>query len=497
MRSGLSSGDLSLTRSSAFADLPPLNLLALGIMWPLSHFLTPRWFHKVNVFATRTLSLPILLFIALYERQSAAGSFATEWFTKTKVALTAKLPRRWADKLSLLEGAHWECEAVFEYTPSGDEKSSTDDDDFDDDDDDESVLGPDEVDEALRRVPQSMKSTNRASAVIDGGRMPAPLQRVLSGATDGVAGSGSASPAFKSGYGHLGVPSSPMPLSRQPSYAAASEASTIRAASRSRSVTPGQHTRSKLVSPTSPVETNETVEPVSISEAAQAALAAPVQASPPRTHFAPPPRPKQGGGEVKRTRTMDDKSAGSRPRSSGLELKRAKTLEERLPANARGLPRRRRRGSLAGGAMSEASDSSFTGVDFLPTSLPRDSPLARLYHVQAGEADALQRVGALRRRMSVGPNTEAARHARQNSDGAAIGLRRSQGANSTPEPSTAQLVSLVESLVATVNRLENKIDADRLLRQHEREAAGSDSSSGGDSRRFSDDDDETEPIADA
>jgi hypothetical protein len=36
---------------------------------------------------------PILLLIALYERQSESGSFITEWFTRTKVALTGK-PRR-------------------------------------------------------------------------------------------------------------------------------------------------------------------------------------------------------------------------------------------------------------------------------------------------------------------------------------------------------------------------------------------------------------------
>lgn len=36
-----------------FSYQPPLNLLALVIMFPASYILTPRWFHKVNVFMIR------------------------------------------------------------------------------------------------------------------------------------------------------------------------------------------------------------------------------------------------------------------------------------------------------------------------------------------------------------------------------------------------------------------------------------------------------------
>jgi hypothetical protein len=32
-----------------FSYQPPLNLIALGVMLPASHILTPRWFHKVRV----------------------------------------------------------------------------------------------------------------------------------------------------------------------------------------------------------------------------------------------------------------------------------------------------------------------------------------------------------------------------------------------------------------------------------------------------------------
>ena len=36
-----------------FSYQPPLNLFALVIMLPASYILSPRWFHKVNVFMIR------------------------------------------------------------------------------------------------------------------------------------------------------------------------------------------------------------------------------------------------------------------------------------------------------------------------------------------------------------------------------------------------------------------------------------------------------------
>ena len=53
-----------------FAYMPPFNMLALLIMLPLKMVLSPRAFHKVNVAAVRTLNLPALLIIGLYERHS-------------------------------------------------------------------------------------------------------------------------------------------------------------------------------------------------------------------------------------------------------------------------------------------------------------------------------------------------------------------------------------------------------------------------------------------
>ncbi|KAI0644236.1 hypothetical protein C8Q79DRAFT_974910 [Trametes meyenii] len=90
---------------SLFSYQPPINLFALCIMLPASYVLTPRWFHKVNVFMIRLTSFPILLGIALYERQ--AKSSGTFTFYETVSAAAEKifdtLPRHFK-RLTLFEG---------------------------------------------------------------------------------------------------------------------------------------------------------------------------------------------------------------------------------------------------------------------------------------------------------------------------------------------------------------------------------------------------------
>ena len=54
---------------SIFAYQPPLNVLALLILLPLKVVVSPRWFHKVNVTAIRTLNAPLLLIIGWYDRK--------------------------------------------------------------------------------------------------------------------------------------------------------------------------------------------------------------------------------------------------------------------------------------------------------------------------------------------------------------------------------------------------------------------------------------------
>jgi hypothetical protein len=54
---------------SLFAYQPPFNILAVCVMLPLKFLCSPRWFHKLNVAAIRTLNAPLLLIICLYERR--------------------------------------------------------------------------------------------------------------------------------------------------------------------------------------------------------------------------------------------------------------------------------------------------------------------------------------------------------------------------------------------------------------------------------------------
>jgi hypothetical protein len=52
-----------------FAYQPPFNLIAMCTLLPLKFFVTPRWFHKINVAAVRFLNAPLLLIIGVYERR--------------------------------------------------------------------------------------------------------------------------------------------------------------------------------------------------------------------------------------------------------------------------------------------------------------------------------------------------------------------------------------------------------------------------------------------
>ncbi|KAI0351934.1 hypothetical protein OH77DRAFT_843965 [Trametes cingulata] len=90
---------------SLFSYQPPINLVALCIMLPASYVLSPRWFHKVNVFMIRLTSFPILLGIAWYERQAKLSGSFTFYETVSSAAekLFDTLPRH-LKRLTLFEG---------------------------------------------------------------------------------------------------------------------------------------------------------------------------------------------------------------------------------------------------------------------------------------------------------------------------------------------------------------------------------------------------------
>ncbi|KAJ7224298.1 hypothetical protein GGX14DRAFT_351429, partial [Mycena pura] len=90
---------------SLFSYQPPINLIALCVMLPASYVLTPRWFHKVNVFMIRLTSFPILLMVTLYERQAKKNGTVTIYETLTVVTerMVETLPRR-LNLLNFFEG---------------------------------------------------------------------------------------------------------------------------------------------------------------------------------------------------------------------------------------------------------------------------------------------------------------------------------------------------------------------------------------------------------
>ncbi|KIK61773.1 hypothetical protein GYMLUDRAFT_576703 [Collybiopsis luxurians FD-317 M1] len=103
---------------SLFSYQPPINLIALCFMLPLSYILSPRWFHKVNVFMIRVMNLPTLLLIALYERQAKQNG--TTGFYETLMAVVESaydsLPRQ-LKRLSIFEGlagSDSDIDAIFE-----------------------------------------------------------------------------------------------------------------------------------------------------------------------------------------------------------------------------------------------------------------------------------------------------------------------------------------------------------------------------------------------
>jgi len=97
-----------------FAYQPPLNILALLTLLPLKMMISPRWFHKINVAAVRTLNAPLLLLIGLIERR-------TLWAHTRRPSDVEQLPkstsrlRFWNFSHGLT--AHGDIEAVFDTEP--------------------------------------------------------------------------------------------------------------------------------------------------------------------------------------------------------------------------------------------------------------------------------------------------------------------------------------------------------------------------------------------
>ncbi|WWC90990.1 uncharacterized protein L201_005929 [Kwoniella dendrophila CBS 6074] len=121
---------------AVFSYQLPFNLVAVVVMWPMSYILGPRWFHKVNVFMIRISSLPVLLLIALYERQSYREQTLLEQFGDFAERYVGNLPRRLKAAAGFDNfGNRRDIESVFEIEREvGDFYSGWDDDVFEESD---------------------------------------------------------------------------------------------------------------------------------------------------------------------------------------------------------------------------------------------------------------------------------------------------------------------------------------------------------------------------
>ncbi|KAL4078596.1 hypothetical protein V8B97DRAFT_1865175 [Scleroderma yunnanense] len=103
---------------SLFSYQPPINIIALCILLPASYILSPRWFHKVNVFLIRLTNFPILLAIAWYERQRKQSNSHGFYDTVSAAAekLYDHLPRslKWMSFFDGLAGSTSDIEIIFE-----------------------------------------------------------------------------------------------------------------------------------------------------------------------------------------------------------------------------------------------------------------------------------------------------------------------------------------------------------------------------------------------
>lgn len=94
-----------------FSYQPPFNVMALLLLLPLKFAVSPRWFHKVNVAATRTINAPLLLLISLYERRSL-------WRVASRNTYGSLKPRNTLSSFGFSRfSVHGDIQAVFNSEP--------------------------------------------------------------------------------------------------------------------------------------------------------------------------------------------------------------------------------------------------------------------------------------------------------------------------------------------------------------------------------------------
>ncbi|GAA6058694.1 hypothetical protein JCM10212_003382 [Sporobolomyces blumeae] len=406
---------------SLFDYMPPVNLVAITVLLPLSHILSERKFHSLNVLCTRILSLPILLLIALYERQRTSEASLRDVGDRLWTAFAARLPESISQKLTLMQGAHWETEACFAYTPSGDEKSDGEE------EEDAAQLGGDEgIEEWILegKGPDGQRRvSSRLSMVMDAAKSQEPHSDLDEGPSNVDS---AARPA-----------TTPIAISRQTSFHRPT-GSPVRS--------PPTRKSTAISFESAPAEGNEQ----SILKRTRR-----------RTRQASPPSAVE---EAPRDATVQ---FGSTPKPPH----RANTISvgERLPPNASASSSSAAYPFHHAESTKPTSSSPRQAVEFpqlTSTSAPtRDSPFIRRY--LNGETVSTNGT-SLGRRLSLSQSTRARAwsevgNSRAPSLAAAVGgggggsATGSEGVGADPL-SAAQMMRMIQGLVATVERLERKID---------------------------------------
>ncbi|KAI9456933.1 hypothetical protein HD554DRAFT_2317452 [Boletus coccyginus] len=157
---------------SLFSYQPPINLVAVCILLPASYVLSPRWFHKVNVFLIRVTNFPILLVIAWYERQ--AKKTASLGFYETISSVFEKvieaLPRQ-LKRMSLFEGlagSDADIDVIFDVEDGTEQASGAED------DPDRVLVGPPHVSSLERGL--SRRSSRPSTRSLRPRRPPSPKE---------------------------------------------------------------------------------------------------------------------------------------------------------------------------------------------------------------------------------------------------------------------------------------------------------------------------------
>ena len=106
-----------------FAYQPPFNIVALLVLLPIKFVVTPRWFHKINVAAQRTLNAPILLTISLLERRMLWSGSRRQ---RDVEPMHKSQSRVGLWDLSRGFSVHGDISRVFESAPPGEEEEEDD-----------------------------------------------------------------------------------------------------------------------------------------------------------------------------------------------------------------------------------------------------------------------------------------------------------------------------------------------------------------------------------